>query len=149
MISRRLLLAGCALLAARCSSPPPPPAVLTLTMIGGADQNPNPEGHPVPVAVRLFELGGTAKFERADVFALTEREQQTLGEESLGSEELLLSPGETRTVTRELKKGVQFIGIAVLFRDIDHSRWRAVAPVAASGPTRLALRINGLAAVLA
>ena len=149
MISRRLLLAGCAFLAARCSSPPPPPAVLTLTIIGGADQNPNPEGHPVPVAVHLFDLGATAKFERADVFALTEREQQTLGEESLGSEEFVVAPGETRTVTRELKKGVQFIGIAVLFRDIDHSQWRAVASVAASGPSRLTLRISGLNAVLA
>ena len=118
-------------------------------MIGGADQNPNPEGRAVPVAVRLFELAATAKFERADVFALTEREAQTLGQESLGSEEFVLAPGETRTVTRELKKGVQFIGVAVLFRDIDHSRWRAVAPVAASGPSRLSLRINGLAAVLA
>jgi type VI secretion system protein VasD len=149
MIDRRLLLAGCAALLTGCGSSPPPPAVLTLTMIGGADQNPNPEGHPVPVAVRLFELGATAKFERADVFALTEREQQTLGQDSLGSEELLLSPGETRTVTRELKKGTQFIGVAVLFRDIDHSRWRAVAPVAASGPSRLTLRVNGLNAVLA
>jgi hypothetical protein len=43
MISRRLLLALPAILAARCSSTPPP-AVLTLTMISGADQNPDPSG---------------------------------------------------------------------------------------------------------
>ena len=148
MISRRLFVGGCALLAARCSSPPPP-AVLTLTIIAGADQNPNPEGRPTPAAVRLYQLAATAKFERADVFALTDQEQQTLGQESLGSEEFVLAPGETRTVTRELKKGTQFVGIAVLFRDIDHARWRAVAPVAASGPSRLTLKTNGLTAVLA
>jgi type VI secretion system protein VasD len=123
--------------------------VLTLNVVGGPDQNPDPSGNPEPVAVRVFELSGTANFERADVFALTEHEQQTLGEEGKGSEEFVLRPGETRTVTRELKKGVQFIGVAVLFRDVDRSRWRASAPVATSGRTKLTLKINGLSAALA
>jgi type VI secretion system protein VasD len=149
VIARRALLGAVAFLAATANAPPPPPAVLTLTIVAGADQNPDPTGRPAPVAVRLFELNGTAKFERADVFALTEHEQQTLGEDGQGSEELVLRPGETRTVTRELKKGVQFIGIAVLFRDIDRSRWRAIAQVGVSGPTRLTLRVNGLSATLA
>jgi type VI secretion system protein VasD len=147
MITRRALLGIVAVLATRCSSPPPP-AVLTLNVIGGGDQNPDPSGKPAPVAVRLFQLNDPAKFERSDVFALTEREQQTLGSEGQGSEEFVLRPGETRMVTRELKKGVQFVGIAVLFRDIDQSHWRAVSPVAASGPSKLTLKINGLTATL-
>ena len=146
MITRRVLLGIVAVLATRCSSPPPP-AVLTLNVIGGADQNPGPSG-PAPVAVRLFQLNDPAKLERSDVFALTEREQQTLGSESQGSEEFVLRPGETRMVTRELKKGVQFVGIAVLFRDIDQSHWRALSPVAASGPSKLTLKISGLTATL-
>ena len=148
MTSRRAVLGLFALLATRCSSTPPPPAVLTLTVIGGSDQNPDASGGPSPVAVRLFQLNGTAKFERADVFALTEREQQTLDGDSQGSEEFLVAPGETRTITRELKKGVQFLGVAVLYRDIDRARWRADAPVLASGPTKLTLRINGVNATL-
>ena len=148
MISRRLLLALPALLAARCSSPPPP-AVLTLTVSGSADQNPDASGQGATVAVRLFQLKSNAAFERADVFALTEREQQTLGTESLGSEEFVIKPGETRTITRELKPGAQFIGTAVLFRDIDRARWRGIAPVAASGPSRRALTITRLTAALA
>ena len=95
---------------------------------------------------RGVKVAHTAKFERADVFALTEHEQQTLGEEGQGSEEFVLRPGETRTLTRELKKGVQFVGIAVLF---DRSRWRVVAPVGVSGPTKLMLRVNGLNATMA
>jgi type VI secretion system protein VasD len=148
MIRRRLLLALPAILAARCSSPPPP-AVLALTMIGGADQNPDPSGQPATVAVRLFQLKSNAAFERADVFALTEREQQTLGGDGLGSEEFVIKPGESRTITRELKPGAQFIGTAVLFRDIDRARWRGVAPVAASGPSRRTLTITRLTAALA
>jgi type VI secretion system protein VasD len=148
MISRRLLLALPAILAARCSSPPPP-AVLTLTVIGGADQNPDASGQGATVAVRLFQLKSNAGFERADVFALTEREQQALGTEGLGSEEFVIKPGESRTITRELKPGAQFIGTAVLFRDIDHARWRGIAPVAASGPSRRTLTITRLTAALA
>lgn len=149
MIGRRALLALTAAVVCAAGAPPPPPAVLTLTIVAGSDQNPDASGRPAPVAVRLFELSGTAKFERADVFALTEREQQTLGAEGQGSEELVLRPGETRAVTRELKKGVQFVGIVVLFRDIDRSHWRVIAPVGVSGPTKLTLRVNGLNATLA
>lgn len=148
MISRRLLLALPALLAARCSSPPPP-AVSTLTVLGGADQNPDASGQGATVAVRLFQLKSNAAFERADVFAVTEREQQTLGTDGLGSEEFVIKPGETRTITRELKPGAQFIGTAVLFRDVDQARWRGIAPVAASGPSRRTLTITRLTAALA
>lgn len=143
------LVLAAAVLLARCAPPPPPPAILELVIKAGADQNPDGAGHFAPVAVRLFYLNASARFERADVFALTERERATLAEDSAGSEEFVLRPGETRTVTREPKKGVQMLGTAVLFRDIDHAAWRAVAPVAASGPTRLVLTIAGLKATLA
>jgi type VI secretion system protein VasD len=148
MIHRRLLLALPAILAARCSSAEEP-AVLTFTVLGGADQNPDRAGQPATVAVKLFQLKSNTAFERADVFALIEREQQTLGADSLGSEQFVIRPGETRTVTRELKPGAQFIGTVVLFRDIDRARWRGVAPAAASGPSRRTLTISRLTAALA
>jgi len=149
MIARRAILAAApAALLAACGAPPPP-AVLNLTIIGGKDQNPDPSGQPLSVSVRLIELGASPAFERADFFAISEREQQTLGPDDLGSQEFVLRPGESRTVSRELKKGAQFVGIAVGFRDIDRAHWRAVTPVAASGQTRRVLRIDGTNAVLA
>jgi type VI secretion system protein VasD len=146
--ARRVPIAVAALCAAMAMAPAPA-AVGVLTIVAGADQNPDPAGQPAPVAIRVYELAAGARFERADVFALTEREQQTLGEDDLGSEEFVLSPGETQTVTRELKKGVQLIGAVVLFRDIDHARWRAIAPVGVSGPQRLILRTSRLGVTLA
>jgi len=147
MITRRVLLGAVAVLATSCSSPPPP-AVLTLNVIGGADQNPNDSGKATSVRFRLFQLTDPGKFERSDDIALTEREQQTLGSAGQGSEEFVVRPGETRPITLELKKGVQFVGIAVLFRKIEKSQWRAVSPVAASGPSKLTLKISGLTATL-
>jgi type VI secretion system protein VasD len=148
MISRRSLLPLFPALAlARCASPKPP-AVLTLTMIGSAEQNPDAANRPAPVAVRIYQLTQTAKFERADVFALTEHEQQSLGQDNAGSQEFVLSPGETQTKTFELKPGVQAIGVVVLYRDIDNAQWRADAAVPNSGPTKLALNVGKLAITL-
>jgi type VI secretion system protein VasD len=150
MIPRRAILLMPALLLTRCSPPPPPPPpALNLTIKAGPDQNPDSAGHPAPVAVRLFYLNASAKFERADVFALTERERATLGEDTAGSEEFVLRAGETRIIDRVPKNGVQVLGVAVLFRDIDHATWRLMAPIAASGPTKLVLSTSGVVAKLA
>lgn len=154
-LRRRAVLRLSTILAAQavldgCSAPPPPPpASLDLMVVGGADQNPDQTGHAAPVAVHLYQLTSSAKFERADVFALIEREKQTLGEDSPASEEFVIAPGEKRQVTHELKAGVQYLGVAVLFRDIDHSTWRAVTPVKTSGPTPLVLTVTGVTAKLA
>ena len=78
-----------------------------------------------------------------------DREKATLGEDDLGSEEIIIPPGDTRTIKRELKKGAQFLGAVVLFRDIDRAKWRGIAPVNSSGPTPLTLRIAGVTATLA
>jgi type VI secretion system protein VasD len=150
MIPRRTMLSLLSALALlRCGPPPPkPPPVLTITMVGSADQNPDPDGAAKPVAVRIYQLSATAKFERADVFALTEHEQQTLGQDDVGSQEFLLSPGETQSKTFGLKPGVNAIGVAVLYRDIDNAQWRADAPAADSGPTKLLLNVGKLAITL-
>jgi type VI secretion system protein VasD len=138
-----------ALLLAHCGPAPKPPAVLTLTMVGGADQNPDPGGKAAPVAVKLYQLAATAKFQASDWTALTEQETATLGlEEAAPSQQFVVGPGETQPQTITLKTGVTNIGIVALFRDIDHAQWRAVAPAADSGPTKLTLTITRLAITL-
>ena len=128
--------------------PPPPPAVMSLMIDAGKDQNPEPDGTPAPVAVHVYQLSATGRFERADVFALIDREKATLGSEGLASEEVVVTPGEQRTLKRELMKGVQFIGVTVLFRDIDHATWRVMTQVPDNGPIPLTLDISKLAATL-
>ena len=142
MIRRRLLLSQSALAMLAGCAGPPPPAVLALTIVGAPDQNPSAAGTPATVAVRIFQLTATAKFERADVFALTEREAATLGQDSAGSEEFVIAPGETRKLSRDLKPGTQFLGVVVLYRAIETASWRAFAPVAATGPSSLTLQVG-------
>jgi type VI secretion system protein VasD len=141
MIARRLMLAAPALaLVASCG--PPPPAVVDLTIKAGPDLNRSSAGTPLAVAVRLYSLNARGRFASADAYALMERERTVLGDEGAGSEEIVVRPGETRKVTLAPKPGVRFLGIAVLFRDIDRAQWRVVAPIAESGTTRLVLAIG-------
>jgi type VI secretion system protein VasD len=141
-----LLLTGCSAKPPPPPAPPPPPkpATLSLAITCGADQNPDAAGQPEPLAMRLYLLTDQAKFEHADFFALTEREHATLGDDVVASEELLMRPGEMRSIERTPKPGVQALGVAALFRDIDHATWRAIQPIAATGPTRLRLATAGL-----
>jgi type VI secretion system protein VasD len=148
MIARRLLLVGPALLSVAGCGGPPPPAVVELAIKASPDVNPNPAGTPVSVAARLYSLMGRGRFMSADAYALMDREKATLGDESAGSEEIVLRPGETRKMTLAPKPGVRYLGVAVLFREIDRAQWRAVAPIAATGLTRLALTVSRNRAVL-
>jgi type VI secretion system protein VasD len=126
-----------------CASPPPPPPSVTLKVAAGADQNPDPTGRASPVAVHVFFLKGTARFERSDWTQLTERERDTLGPDSGGSEQFVFAPGERREITRELQAGVQAIGVVALFRDVDAgARWKAFRTIAPSGATTLNLTLG-------
>jgi type VI secretion system protein VasD len=149
-MNRRLILGFLGPLAlAGCSTPPPPPPVLTLTINGTSEQNQDTLGRAAPVAVRVYQLSGTAKFEQSDVFALKDSEAKTLGpEEATGSQEFLMAPGESKTVTINLKPMVSSIGVAVLYRDIDKAQWRAVAAAKPNGPTTLTATVGKLAVTL-
>jgi type VI secretion system protein VasD len=149
-MNRRLLIGFFGLLAlARCAPAPPPPPVLNLTITGTAAQNPDPAGHASPVAVRIYQLSGTAKFSQADVFGLMNNEAKILGaEEATSSMEFLIAPGENKKVTVDLKPMVSAIGVAVLYRDIDHAQWRSTVTANAHGPTDVSATIGRLALTL-
>jgi type VI secretion system protein VasD len=140
-MNRRLLLATPAfLLVANCG--PPPASAVDLTIKAGTDLNRNSAGVPLSVAVRVYALNARSRFLNADAYALMDKESATLGDEGSRVEEIVVKPGEVRKVLMAPKADVRFIGAAVLFQDIDRSRWRSIAPIAVSGLTRLVLTIG-------
>jgi type VI secretion system protein VasD len=142
ILAALLALAGCA-------AAPPPPPVLTLNIVGSMDQNPDPSGQGTAVAIRVYQLAATGKFQAADIYTLTGSESTALGAEELGSSaQYIVSPGGSVSETIDLTPGTTNAGIAVLFRDINHSTWKLTAPVAAHGPTVLTVHIKGLTATL-
>jgi type VI secretion system protein VasD len=145
-----LLLALLATILTGCggSTPPPPPPVLDLTVTGSADQNPAADATPRPVAVYLYQLGAAQKFANADVFALVQHEQATLGPDDLGSSQFVLKPSEKQALKQDLKPGTKALGVVVWFHDIDNAQWRASAPVAANGTSKLVLNVGKLSVSL-
>ena len=84
---------------------PPPPVILTLNLAASADVNPDAQGRPSPVVVRVYQL--------KDGAALAARQ------------EFELAPSEQRSVTLKPPPDVRVIGGAVAYRDIRNARWRA------------------------
>jgi type VI secretion system protein VasD len=100
------------------------------------------------VAVHLYQLAATDKFANADGFAWVEHEQSTLGADELSSGEFVLKPSEKQEMKQDLKPGTKALGVAVWFYDINNAKWRASAPVAANGPTKLVLNVEKLSVSL-
>jgi type VI secretion system protein VasD len=149
LVLGRLILGLLALLALTQCGPPPPPPVLNLTIVGSTDQNPNRAGRAEPVAVRIYQLSDIARFAKADIFSLKDDEAKTLGSDDVTSSlEFPVAPGETMASKIDLKPMVSWIGVAVMYRDIDVAKWRALTPANASGPTSLTVNIGRLAVTL-
>ena len=112
-----LLLLG---LTTACSS------VSTLQADLQADQDLNPDlnGRPSPLVVRLYELKSLSVFSNADFFNLFEQDVALLGDELQMRDELHFQPGESKTLERDLRPDTRYLGIIGAYRDIENARWR-------------------------
>jgi type VI secretion system protein VasD len=125
--------------------PPPPPTIAEISVTAAADANPDSTGKGAPVAVRVFQLTSTSAFDKADFFQLYEHEAETLGADLAGRDELLLTPGATQQLRKEMKPGVGFIGVMVAFRDIQNATWRVTAAPPPNQTTAVQVTVQGLA----
>jgi type VI secretion system protein VasD len=130
LYSRRgILLVLAALGLAACASQPPKPVVTQATLSASADVNPDSEGRPSPVVVRIYQLKGDAEFNDAGFFALFDNEKATLGENLIMRDERTLFPGQKSPLNVALSPDARFLGVVAAYRDIRSSRWRAVVGV--------------------
>jgi type VI secretion system protein VasD len=123
-----------------CGSATPPLLQGTIKVDQAA--NPDLNGRASPVVVRVYELRSPAAFSGADFFSLFEKESETLAGDLVGREEYVLRPAETRPYRRQLQPDTKFIGVVGAFRDLEHSRWRQVAPVPAERQSTIAIGIE-------
>ncbi|AVB28261.1 type VI secretion system lipoprotein TssJ [Pseudomonas sp. SZ57] len=136
-----LVLAGCSAL-----SPYSNVTKLNLKLTASDQVNPDLNGRPSPVVVRLFELKHPVAFENADFFSLYERAKESLAPDMVASEELELRPGETVELKLSLQEGSRYVGVLAAYRDLPDSRWRYTLQVTPVGITDadLTLDQNGI-----
>lgn len=126
-VTAALWLGGCA--KAPVIEPPPPPALLEIAIQASAAVNPDAEGRPSPVMLRVYQLKEFAAFRKATLNELWGSESALLGAALVAQREFALRPGESASASMELPADVRQLGVAAAFRDFRGGTWRAVADV--------------------
>lgn len=121
-----LTLAGCSAL-----SPYSHMTKLDLSLAGSDQLNPDLNGRPSPIVLRLMELKHPVAFENADFFSLYQRPKEALAPDLVAFEELELRPGETRELKLSVQEGSRYVGVLAAYRDLPEANWRYVIPVTA------------------
>jgi type VI secretion system protein VasD len=102
---------------------------LGLQISATADVNPDMQGRPSPIILHVMELNSTEQFNRLDYMGLTQPSGAALGPELLGKNQVVLQPGESRTLPLELNPMTTAIGLVAGYRDIDNAVWRKIVPI--------------------
>ncbi|TBU76588.1 type VI secretion system lipoprotein TssJ [Pseudomonas daroniae] len=120
-----ILLAGCSTL-----SPYSHITKLNLKLTASDQLNPDLNGRPSPIVVRLFELKHPVAFENADFFSLYERAKESLAPDMVATEELELRPGQTVELKLSVEEGSRYVGVLAAYRDLPETKWRYTLQVA-------------------
>lgn len=92
--------------------------------------------------VRIYELRSVAAFNRADFFALFERDKEHLAAELVSREELPLMPGGKPQAITTLRSDTRYLGVIAAFRDIERAQWRASTPIFVNQTTRMEIKLD-------
>jgi type VI secretion system protein VasD len=137
LVAAVLTLTGCAAL-----SPYSAQTRLELTLTGNDLLNPDINGRPSPVVVRLLELNNPVDFEARDFFSLYTGRRETLAQDLIASEELELRPGHSQHLKLHVQPGSRYVGVLAAYRNLPHARWRHVIELEPGSLTRADLTLS-------
>ncbi|WP_290648307.1 type VI secretion system lipoprotein TssJ [Aquisalimonas sp.] len=151
-LARGLLAVVCALLLAACASGSEErPDAVDGRIVVLPGLNPNIEGRPSPVRIRVYQLSDRDAFMDASLRELLARDQEALGGALLSRDAFELCPlemednaaeyaglrcqGEELAVTLDIYPDVRFLAVMAEFYDVQDpaSQWRAVTEVPREG----------------
>jgi type VI secretion system protein VasD len=129
MITRCSIALSMLLVLSSCASHNSNERVPTRTQLSASqDVNPDINGRPSPVVLRIYQLRGDAEFAKADFSGLFLREKEALGGSLIDVEEFALHPGESLETRLPLSGEARFIAAAAGLRDIGNAQWRTLQP---------------------
>ena len=139
-----LILSSCGLFGGKEEEPPPPPPTMVeLSIETSKDANPGADGSGSPVLIRVYELKGPVNFKNSDFFALYEKEDIALASDLIRKSELIMKPGESRTLEFKADDATGFVGVFAAFRQLDTAQWRALAAVPPHRTTIVHVNVTG------
>jgi len=105
------------------------PVPVEISIAAAESLNPTAQGRASPALLRIYELSGQTFFQSADFFTLLDEMEPPQHAEVVEVHEFMLMPGEIRVLRRRADLGTRFLGVAVAYRDLQGSSWRAQAAV--------------------
>jgi len=115
---------------------------LDLSLQGSDRLNPDLNGRPSPIVIRLIELKHPVAFENADFFSLYQRPKESLSPDLVIQEELELRPGEQRDLKLFVQEDSRYVGVLAAYRDLPESNWRFVIPLQRKAQNRIELTLD-------
>ncbi|MBA6116811.1 MULTISPECIES: type VI secretion system lipoprotein TssJ [Pseudomonas] len=95
-----------------------------LTSDGGNQLNPDAEGKPLSVVLRVYQLTDLERFAASDADTLWDAPEKALGNTLVEARELTLLPGIGQVDQWPLAKSARYVGMAAFFRDDQDARWK-------------------------
>ncbi|RYU47373.1 type VI secretion system lipoprotein TssJ [Aliivibrio finisterrensis] len=111
-----------------CSSTPDPTYV-ALTLNASSDLNPDHVDRPSPLVIKVIEISSVTSFENAEFFDLYNNAKSTLGSDFIAEEELILRPGDQKTVKLKLDVKGQYLAVIGAYQNIDDANWHYIYTV--------------------
>ncbi|MGL4317452.1 MAG: type VI secretion system lipoprotein TssJ [Pseudomonas sp.] len=137
LLSLLVALGGCSSL-----SPYSDKTKLDLSLVASDDLNPDLQGRPSPIVVRLLELKNPSSFNNADFFSLYQRPKESLMPDLVSFEELEVRPGETRDLKLLVQPGSRYVGVVAAYRDLPEASWRFVVALQEGEITQAGVRLD-------
>ena len=119
-----------------------PPTRINAQITASFEINPNANGRPSPLVVRIYELKSISAFDDADFFKLYDEEVATLGGDLLSREEFELTPGESREIIHNAHEQARFFAVVAAYRNIDQASWRASKALKLNSKNSLTVKIG-------
>jgi len=128
-VTIRLLTLFCALFILFGCASTPKQRSLDGGIYTSSDLNPDSNGRPSPVVLRIYQLGSRDSFANADFFTLYDDAEAVLSKDLISVEERELLPGAHYEYDLVLEPKTEYVGIIVAYKEIDTAKWNAIAQV--------------------
>ncbi|PKM29086.1 MAG: type VI secretion system lipoprotein TssJ [Gammaproteobacteria bacterium HGW-Gammaproteobacteria-11] len=131
-------LSGCAILQSNSVTR------IDLTLEGSRTLNPDLNGRPSPIVIRLYELKNPVAFEHTEFFALYQQAPEVLSMDLIASEELELRPGEKQVLKLTTTEQGRYIGVIAAYRNLPEADWRTVISLRPGARNEVSLYLDEL-----
>jgi type VI secretion system protein VasD len=142
-----LILVGCGAEPVKEEPKEPPKTPETKIQVNiavGRLVNPDINGRPSPIVVRLYELKNIGKFEEADFYKLFENHEASLGSDLLATEKFHFRPGDWKALGHTVSPDTKYIAVTAAFRDFNQAVWRDSIAIEPAKTTELSVVLDNL-----